>query len=231
MPTKRSLFPFSARSDHRSPYIYNSPRRRWWPMVAAFGVGWACAFVLPGSQPQPFGADTGHKSIAQKATPGGSIKASDLVVVPGRKVQAPADASPARDNAEDTLLTVAPAGLELEPAGAEAATASVRASIALPATTRDDAARATPARTRIHAARLIARPRHAFARLQTRGASHRRDTSRARAAHTYEITSDGFRVSVYGHNSRHARHHDDRYAGERYGSFGGVASGWFARAN
>ena len=231
MPTLRSLFPFSQRSDHRSPYIYSPPRRRWWPMVAAFGVGWACAFVLPGSQPQPLGADTGHKSIAQTARPGSSIKASELVVVPARKVQAPTDTSPARDKAEDTLLTLAPARLELEPAGANGATASVQASIASPAITRIDTARAAPARARVHAARLIARPRHAFARLQTKRASHPHHTSRARVAHAHELTSDGFRVPVYGHNSRHARHHYDRYAGERYGSFGGVAGGWFARAN
>ena len=99
MLTLRSPFPFSERSDYRSPYIYNPPRRRWWPMVAAFGVGWGCAFVLPQSPAQPLGADTGHKSIAQKARPGGSIRASDLVVVPGRKTEAPADTSPARDGA------------------------------------------------------------------------------------------------------------------------------------
>ena len=125
-------------------------------------------------------------------------------------------------------MTLAPARLELEPTGADASTASVQAAIDSSPNIRIDTARATPVRTRIHAARLIARPHHAFARLQTKGASHRHDTSRARVANAYEITSDQFRVPVYGHNSRHARRHYDRYAGGRYG---GVAGGWYAAAN
>ena len=202
----------------RNPYLYTPPKRRRWPLVVAFAVGWVCALVLPGSQHRE--AETESRSISQvKPKIGASIRASDLVVAPGREVQAPVDASSASNNAEDTLPTKTPVSIELERADAEAKMPSEQPSSAPSATFH--VATAAPARARIRAARPIARPRFAFARLQTKITSHRREVSRNRMAEVHEIAPNGFRVPVYRYNSTYAR----------YGSFGSVVSPRYAGAN
>ena len=115
---------------------------------------------------------------------------------PGREVQAPVDASSASNNAEDTLPTKTPVSIELERADAEAKMPSEQPSSAPSATFH--VATAAPARARIRAARPIARPRFAFARLQTKITSHRREVSRNRMAEVHEIapTASVFRPTV-----------------------------------
>jgi hypothetical protein len=150
---------------------------------------------------------------------GTSIRASDLVVAPGREIQAPVDASSASNNAEDILPTKTPMSIGLERADAEAKMPSEQASSAPSATFH--VATAAPARARNHAARPIARHHYAFARLQTKITSHRNEASRDRIAQIHEIAPNGFHVPVYRYNSAYAR----------YGSFGSVVGPLYAGAN
>jgi hypothetical protein len=60
-------YPPPRRPLHVSPYFYVPPKRRWWPLLAAFGVGGVCVLALLGPS-QPSG-DAGAKPVAQLVKP------------------------------------------------------------------------------------------------------------------------------------------------------------------
>ena len=60
-------YPPPRRPLHVSPYFYVPRKRRWWPLLAAFGVGGVCVLALLGPS-QPSG-DAGAKPVAQLVKP------------------------------------------------------------------------------------------------------------------------------------------------------------------
>jgi hypothetical protein len=61
-----------------SPYFYVPPKRRWWPMLAAFAAGGVCVLALLGSSPRTEEANVAQKPIVHQVRPGTSTRASSL---------------------------------------------------------------------------------------------------------------------------------------------------------
>jgi hypothetical protein len=233
MPISRSLFPFLERHAPDSPYVYTLPKRRRWPMVAAFGVGWVCALVLPGSQSQSPRGDTEKSITYLNAKASGLRRTSDVAALPaGRQLQAPADTSqPAPDNPQDALLAMPGARVASEAAGAEPTTANVQTGIA-PWASRTRLARAAPVRAKIHIAHSIAKRHHASGRSVRARAIRRHEAPMDRMVQIYQTPPSGYSVPVYRSNGGRARQRYDEYAKAHHGSFaGGRVGGWLTGAN
>ena len=171
------LFPFFDGHVPVSPYLYIPPKRRWWPFLAAFGAGGACALALFGSQPQSDGAGAKHQPTAYLPTkPNSSVRASSLAdALTAPRIPMRADSPPlSTGNAAGSLLTATEAGAESERALPEAAMASVQASITTSAT-RINTAGTAPRRAKIRGAHWTARPSHVYMRHQVATKSHRHE--------------------------------------------------------
>src|SRR5262245_2287575 len=74
----RHLFPSFDRPARVSPYFYVPPKRRWWPLLAAFAAGGVCVLALLDSAPRTEGANVVQKPIVHQVGPGSSTRAGSL---------------------------------------------------------------------------------------------------------------------------------------------------------
>ena len=159
-------YPPPRRPAHVSPYFYVAPKRRWWPLFAAFAIGGVGVLALLGPS-QPSG-DTGSKPVAQLVKPLPKHHSGRLARHRGAAQEtstATADAAGAGELGSAATLAIAPSDLPT-PTAAPLAQPSAAADAATPAATSAKTAtrHAAKSSARRHAARKSRRHEDAWAR-------------------------------------------------------------------